>query len=47
MAGGNTSYDEFTLNFRIEEDVEVAQNELTIFNFEFVGNRTTCSSAAK
>jgi len=43
MAGGNTSYDEFTLNFRIEEDVEVAQNELTIFNFEFVGNRTTCS----
>ncbi len=42
MAGANTSYDEFTLNFRIEEDVEVAQNELTVFNYEFVGNRTTC-----
>ncbi len=42
MAGTNTSYDEFVLNFRIEEDVEVAQNEMTVFNYEFVGNRTTC-----
>ena len=41
MADLNTSYDEFTLNFRLEEDVPVDQSELTIFNYEFVGNRTT------
>ena len=43
MADTNSSYDEFTLNFRLEENVPVDQNELTMFNYEFVGNRTTCS----
>lgn len=43
MAGANTSYDEFTLRFRIDEGDEVAQRELTIFNYEFGGNRTICT----
>ena len=42
MADNNTSYDEFTLNFRLEEGVPIDQHELTVFNYEFVGNRTTC-----
>ena len=46
MSDTNASYDEFTLNFRLEEDVPVDQRELTIFNYEFVGNRTTCSVVA-
>ena len=43
MGDTNASYDEFTLNFRLEENVPVDQNELTMFNYEFVGNRTTCA----
>ena len=43
MADTSTSYDEFILNFRLEENVPVDQNELTMFNYEFVGNRTTCA----
>ena len=42
MAGANTSYDEFTLNFRVEDDIAIAEEEMAIFNYEFVGNRTTC-----
>ena len=42
MAGVNTSYDEFTLNFRVEDDIAIADEEMAIFNYEFVGNRTTC-----
>ncbi len=41
-----TSYDEFTLNFRVEEDIPIDQYELTMFNYEFVGNRTTCNVVA-
>ncbi|MCR5368796.1 MULTISPECIES: FHA domain-containing protein [Eubacterium] len=37
------SYDEFTLNFKLQEDIPVEQFELSMFNYEFVGNRTVCS----
>lgn len=37
------SYDEFVLNFRVEENVLVDQYEMNMYNYEFVGNRTTCS----
>ncbi len=37
------SYDEFVLNFRVEENVPVDQYEMNMYNYEFVGNRTTCS----
>ncbi|MGN0152059.1 MAG: FHA domain-containing protein [Wujia sp.] len=36
------SYDEFNLNFRVEDDVIINENELNLFNYEFVGNRATC-----
>lgn len=36
------SYDEFNLNFRIDDDVPVNNNELSFYNYEFVGNRVTC-----
>ncbi len=39
------SYDEFKLNFRIENDVTLNQGELNLFNYEFVGNRATCQVA--
>lgn len=39
------SYDEFKLNFRIENDVAVNQGELNLFNYEFVGNRAICQVA--
>lgn len=35
-------YDEFKLNFRIDEGTAVKQDEYELFNYEFVGNRTTC-----
>ncbi len=35
-------YDEFNLNFRIDEGIAVKQDEYELFNYEFVGNRTTC-----
>ena len=34
--------DEFKLNFRIDEGTAVKQDEYELFNYEFVGNRTTC-----
>ena len=36
------SYDEFNLNFRIEDEVPLNERELELFNFEFVSNRATC-----
>ncbi len=39
------SYDEFKLNFRIENDVVLNQGELNLFNYEFVGNRAACQVA--
>ncbi|MCR5213153.1 MAG: FHA domain-containing protein [Eubacterium sp.] len=42
----NQSYDEFTLNFRLEEDVPIDQFEMTMYNYEFVGNRTKCTCVA-
>lgn len=36
------SYDEFTLNFKVEDSVPVDQYEMSMYNYEFVGNRTTC-----
>lgn len=36
------SYDEFNLNFRVEDDVIINENELNLFNYEFVGNRAAC-----
>ena len=42
----NQSYDEFTLNFKLEEDVPIDQYEMTMYNYEFVGNRTKCSCVA-
>ena len=42
----NQSYDEFTLNFKLEEDVPIDQYEMTMYNYGFVGNRTKCSCVA-
>ncbi len=42
----NQSYDEFTLNFRLEEDVPIDQFEMTMYNYEFEGNRTKCACVA-
>ena len=42
----NKSNDEFTLNFKLEEDVPVDQYEMTMYNYEFVGNLTTCQVVA-
>ena len=42
----NQSYDEFTLNFKLEEDVPIDQFEMTMYNYEFVGNRTKCTCVA-
>ena len=42
----NKSYDEFTLNFKLEEDVPIDQFEMTMYNYEFVGNRTKCTCVA-
>ncbi len=42
MGETNKSYDEFTLNFKLEEDVPVDQYELTMYNYDFVGNQTNC-----
>lgn len=42
----NKSYDEFTLNFKLEEDVPIDQFEMTMYNYEFVGNKTKCSCVA-
>ena len=42
----DTSYDEFTLNFKLEDDVPVDQYEMTMYNYEFVGNRTKCTCVA-
>ncbi len=36
------SYDEFNLNFKIEDGVNVNTDELTYYNYEFVGNKVTC-----
>ena len=38
----NQSYDEFTLNFRIDDLSLINERELAVFNGEFIGNRTTC-----
>jgi len=38
----NKSYEEYTLNFRIEDSVPIVQREMNIYNYEFVGNKTTC-----
>lgn len=37
------SYDEFNLNFRVEDDVFVNPAELECFNTEFLGNQSTCT----
>ncbi len=42
----NKSYDEFTLNFKLEEDVPIDQFEMTMYNYEFVGNKTKCTCVA-
>ena len=42
----NKSYDEFTLNFKLEEDVPIDQFEMTMYNYEFVGNKTKCACVA-
>jgi hypothetical protein len=42
----NRSYDEFTLNFKLDEDVPIDQFEMTMYNYEFVGNRTKCNCVA-
>ena len=42
----NKSYDEFTLNFKLEEDVPIDQFEMTMYNYEFVGNKTKCAVVA-
>lgn len=42
----NQSYDEFTLNFKLDEDVPIDQFEMTMYNYEFVGNRTKCTCVA-
>ena len=42
MVENTKSYDEFTINFKLEEGVPVDQYELTMFNYEFVGNYTKC-----
>lgn len=39
------SYDEFNLNFRVDNAAAVNQDELKLFNYEFVGNRATCQLA--
>ncbi len=36
------SYENFNLNFRVDDDVSVNQKELDIFNSDFVGNVSTC-----
>lgn len=36
-----SSYDEFTLNFKLDDNIPVIQSELDKYNYEFVGNRTT------
>ena len=46
MEDVNQSYDEFTLNFKLEEDVPIDQFEMTMYNYEFVGNRTKCTCVA-
>ena len=46
MEDVNRSYDEFTLNFKLEEDVPIDQFEMTMYNYEFVGNRTKCTCVA-
>lgn len=42
----NKSYDEFTLNFKLDDDVPIDQYEMTMYNYEFVGNRTKCTCVA-
>ncbi len=42
MSDNSKSYDEFTINFKLEEDVPVDQFEMTMYNYEFVGNNTKC-----
>lgn len=45
MAAGSDdkkSYDEFTLNFKLADGVPVNETERTLYNYEFVGNTTTC-----
>lgn len=46
MEDVNRSYDEFTLNFKLEEDVPIDQFEMTMYNYEFVGNKTKCTCVA-
>ena len=36
-----SSYDEFTLNFKLEDNIAINTRERDMFNYEFVGNRTT------
>ncbi|MGN0435917.1 MAG: FHA domain-containing protein [Wujia sp.] len=36
------SYDEFNLNFRMDDGIEINQNELALFNHEFAGNKALC-----
>jgi len=43
---GQNSYDEFTLNFRIEEDIPIEPQEMQKYNYEFAGNRTVCNVVA-
>ncbi len=38
----NESYDVFTLNFRIDDLSLVNEQEFSLFNQEFIGNRTSC-----
>ena len=39
------SYDEFNLNFRIEDTVIVNQTEMEGFNAFFLGNQSTCQQS--
>lgn len=40
------SYEEFILNFKLAEDVPVDQYEISMYNYPFVGNLTTCQVVA-
>ena len=42
MGDNSKNYEEFTINFKLEEDVPIDQYELTMYNYEFVGNNTKC-----
>ncbi len=38
----NTAQNKFNLNFKIDDNVSVNQNELTLYNYDFLGNKSVC-----